>query len=325
MQTGINLQSDFKNSIFFRYIFKPPGVIRAIVYGQAPRIVRICSTVEAREHQLEKLAERCRKRQYSEAVIQAGIERARAVPREEALKKVGKKQEKEGRQHRMVVEYDRRSSPALASVLETNYQQMVGRDQRLARIFQKPPRPAFKRGKNIRELLCRARLPPVKRRVNTRAGGQEAKNSLTRCNKSLGRNGYTACPFITTRPNEVIKSVRVHSTGQDIPVEGRINCKTTGGYLYLLGSSKAPAKQYLGSSSREPKERLREHRRDIINQKFQKAVPKYFHDTKSTEDDIVFAPFRRIRSSNRLVLLHFESKAINEFNLVEAGVNRILT
>ena len=95
--------------------------------------------------------------------------------------------------------------------------------------------------------------------------------------------------------------------------------------MYLLWSGKAPKKQYLGSSSREPRERLKEHRGDIINGRLEKAVPRHFEDIRSTEDDIVFAPFKRIRSSNRQVLLHFESKAINEFNLVEAGVNRILT
>ena len=70
---------------------------------------------------------------------------------------------------------------------------------------------------------------------------------------------------------------------------------------------------------------LKEHRRDVINGKLEKAVPRNFYDTKSTDDDIVFAPFKRIRSSDKLVLIHFETKAINDFNLVEAGINRILT
>ena len=324
LQTGLYNKPNAKNSLLLPSSCHPPGVVRAIVYGLALMNVRICSIVKAREQRLEELAARLRQRSYSEEVIQAGIARARAVPREEALKKVEKRQEGGGRQHRLVVEYDRRSSPALVTVLEANYQQMVGKDQRLARIFPRSPRPAYKRGKNIKELLCCARLPPA-RRMNTRTEGQEARNGLTRCNKSLGRNGCTACPFITSRHNQVIKSVKVHSTGQEIPVEGRINCKSSGGHLYLLWSSKDPTKQYLGSSNREPRERLREHRRDIINQRLEKAVPKHFLGLRSNEDDIVFAPFKRIRSSNRQVLLHFETKAINEFNLVEAGVNRILT
>ena len=170
--------------------------------------------------------------------------------------------------------FDRRSSHALGRILADNYNQMVSRDRRLSKIFPKPPKPGFTRGKNIKELLCRARLPPV-RNVNTRAGGELARHGVTRCNKGLARQGCAACPYITSKPNQVIRSVKFHSTGQVIQVEGRINCKTNCGYLYLLWSSKAPNKQYIGSSSREPRFRLGEHR-DIENGRLDKAVFKHF-------------------------------------------------
>ena len=66
-----------------------------------------------------------------------------------------------------------------------------------------------------------------------------------------------------------------------MPVEGRINCKTRGGYLYLLWSRNVPQQQYLGSSSREPRKRLGEHRRDISDGKVEKAVACHFADTHS--------------------------------------------
>ena len=142
----------------------------------------------------------------------------------------------------------------------------MARDQRLRRIFPNMPQPAFKRGKHLKELLCRAKLPPL-RRIATPAGGQEA-----RCSKGQGRNGSSACPFMTERPNQVIRSVKISNTGQQVPVEGRINCKTRGGYLYLLRSRKVPQQQYLLSSSREPRKRLEEHRRDYSDGKVKKAL-----------------------------------------------------
>jgi hypothetical protein len=66
-----------------------------------------------------------------------------------------------------------------------------------------------------------------------------------------------------------------------IPVEGSINCKTTGGFVYLLWFSKVPNVQYLGSSGQTPGERLRQHRRDIMNGA-PKAVAQHFRDTRST-------------------------------------------
>ena len=323
LETDLYSKPNLKNCLLLPSSCHRPSVVRGIVYGLALRIRRICSTEERAEAQFKKLAERLRERDYSEAIISAGIDRARAVPREEALKKVARKEDEEvGRQHHLIVEYDRRSSPALASVLENNYQQMVSKDQRLGRIFPKPPKPTYKRGKNIKELLCRAKVPPMRRTIPTRAGGQDG---LTRCNKGLNRNGCSACPYITSRPDQVVKSVVIHNTGQVVPIEGRINCKMKGGYLYLLWSKKVPAIQYLGSSYREPRVRFGEHRRDIIDRNEEKAVSKHFLDTNSRVDDIVFVPFKKIRSRDRHILRYMETKLINEYNLIEAGVNRILS
>ena len=87
----------------------------------------------------------------------------------------------------------------------------------------------------------------------------------------------------------------------------------------MLWSTKAPAMQYLGSSEQEPVRRLGGHTGDIENRRFKKAVVKHFFDTKSTVEDIVFVPFKRLRSGSRLILKHFENKAINEFNLSRAA------
>ena len=113
------------------------------------RITRICSSEEAADRRYKELEGRLREREYIEAVIKAGIARAKEVFRTEALKKVDKQQEQgiEERQHRLIVEWDRRSSLALAEILERNYQEMVTRDQRLGKIFPKIQRPAFKRGR----------------------------------------------------------------------------------------------------------------------------------------------------------------------------------
>ena len=323
LQTDLFTKPNAKNTLLLPSSSHNPSVVRSSVYSLGLRITRICSSQETAEKRYKELAERLRERQYSEAVIEAGIARAKAVPRSEALKKVTKQKEESDRQHRLIVEWDRRSSPALSSILEANYREMVDRDQRLGRLFPKVPKPAFKRGKNIKELLCRAKLPPV-RKVNTRGSGVETRNQVTRCNKGLNRQGCVCCPFITSRPNEVIKFVTIHNTGQRIPVEGRINCKTQGGFLYLLWSSKAPALQYLGSSMQEPRRRLGAHKSDIENGRMNRAVAKHFHDTNSTVKDLVFVPFKQIRAGSKLILKHFENRAINEYNMIEAGVNKIL-
>ena len=93
LQTDVYTKPHAKNSLLIPSSCHPPGVVRAIVYGLALMYVRICSTEEARERRLDMLAARLRQRSYSKAVIQAGITRAKAVPREEALKKVEMRKE----------------------------------------------------------------------------------------------------------------------------------------------------------------------------------------------------------------------------------------
>ena len=82
---------------------------------------------------------------------------------------------------------------------------------------------------------------------------------------------------------------------------------------------------YLGSSCREPRDRLGEHKRDIENNEVQKAVPELFVNTHSYVEDLVFRPIKRVKLSCRRVLRHFETRLINELNLIEAGVNRVVS
>ena len=68
----------------------------------------------------------------------------------------------------------------MSGIIGECYRQMVERDQRMGRAFPKVPRPTFRRGKDIKELLCRAKLH-LKRKVETRREGEERRNGVTRC------------------------------------------------------------------------------------------------------------------------------------------------
>jgi hypothetical protein len=151
LQTDLFLKSNAKNSLLLPSSCHPPSVTRASVYGLALRVNRNCSTPEAADLRYEEVAARLRQREYAETVIEAGISKAKAVPRDEALRKVVRQQGGGGRRHRLVTEFDRRSSPALVGILKANYEQMKDRDQRMGRIFPNPPRPSFKRSKNIKD------------------------------------------------------------------------------------------------------------------------------------------------------------------------------
>ena len=157
-----------------------------------------------------------------------------------------------------------RTSPALGKVLRNNFEGMIRRDKRLAKLFPKSPGPVFKRDTNIKELLIRAKLAPDKKEM-TRSTSQTNNNCVTRCNKGTGRPECAMCPYVTDFPNQSIREVKIESSGVTVPVHGRLTCKSSGpgGYLYCLTNTKTK-KQYIGESGRQkPVERFREHRNDI--------------------------------------------------------------
>ena len=221
-------------------------------------------------------------------MVQAGIQRAREVPRNVALEKVNKndKSEENGRQHRLIVQYDRRSSPALGTILRNNYEAACNRDSRFKTIFPNVPKPVFKRGKNLKQLLCRAKLPKPKP-VNTRASDRQNKNGVSRCNKGKGRKQCGACVYLTKHPNQVKKTIKINSSGESVKIEDPINCKTKS-CIYVLESDKSP-KQYAGQSGGPIGRRALQHANDIENDRIEKAVPDQFKKTGFVMADVSVA------------------------------------
>ena len=122
LQTDLYTKPNAKNGLLLPSSAHKTSVTKSSVYSLALRIIRICSQEEDKDKRLEKLAAKLRMREYSDAVIEAGIARAKAVERADALKRVEKQHGEEGgRQHRLITEYDRRSSPALGGILDSNY------------------------------------------------------------------------------------------------------------------------------------------------------------------------------------------------------------
>ena len=298
---------------------------RSSVYSQALRLRRICSKEEWFEEAVEGLEDKLKIRGYSENVVQAGISRARAVTRKEALRRVIKREELKNRQHRLIVEYDRRSCPALAAILVNNYEAAGARDARFPQTFPNIPKPVYRRGTNIKQLLCRAKLPQV-HTIKTRASIRENQRGITRCNKGVDRNTCSACPILTKSPQEVVREIRIHSSGKVVQVEGKLTCKSRS-FLYVLESSKtpkgpgSPPSQYVGQSGTTVANRLRGHVRSIEEQDENKVVGKHFRETHSKREDLVFAPIMKLKSENPWVRLHYERRFMNQHGGIDKFLN----
>ena len=130
-----------------------------------------------------------RSRHYSPGVIKAGIEREIGLVREEELKL---KDDDKLSTPKLIVEYNPRTTPTFQGILKQNYQSMLDMDSRMKKVFPTGPKVVNKRGKNVKEMLCRAKIPPkLSTTMRTRSTAASRRAGFRRCGKSR----CPMCPF----------------------------------------------------------------------------------------------------------------------------------
>ena len=72
---------------------------------------------------------------------------------------------------------DPRTTPSFQAILRENYEGMLEMDSRKKKVFPTCPMVVNKRGKNMKEALCRAKLPPQLASIRTRSAA--AQNRVT--------------------------------------------------------------------------------------------------------------------------------------------------
>ena len=99
--------------------------------------------------------------EYKPGVIDAAVARARAIPRGKALKCILR----QGINNRpvFVASFDPRL-PSIPHITSKHWRSMVSQDTHLEQVFPEPPLVAFKRQKNIRETLIKAKVAPTNTR-----------------------------------------------------------------------------------------------------------------------------------------------------------------
>ena len=113
----------------------PAHVTSNIPFSLALRIVRICSLPEDRDKRLLELRVMLLERDYKPKLVDAAIEKAKLIPRMEALKKVEK--EKQKRRPVFVVTFDPRL-PSISRIVQKHWRTMT-KDPYLKQVFDEPP------------------------------------------------------------------------------------------------------------------------------------------------------------------------------------------
>ena len=321
IQTDLHTKENAKNSYLLPQSNHPSHICRNIPYSLAYRIKRNCSQQEQCELRFVELTDKLVARGYRKRAVESAVDRVRQLDRDSILEKVIRLDNNSDRV-RAVFKFDRRL-PSLSVIFRKNWQTMVTDDRRLLGPFPGPPMICYTRGKNLREEVCRAKLPSGRVRRGEEPG-------FKRCMRPACR----LCPFTGLQPGEVLKKVRISNSGEELQVKGKITCQTSN-ILYIGTCAKedrsrgtCPTRpQYAGETGCTAEERFVGHRNSIVQAYYQGTsmpVGHHFQQAGHSVSDFVFTPVERIYSNNIFVRKARERNLINTMDLIDNGLNKQL-
>ena len=185
---------------------------------------------------------------------------------------------------------------------------MVGQENYLNSVFPEPPLVAYKRQKNIKETLVRAKLPAESERPH------RVQKGLRKCGKCL------ACSYIQEGKSVKGKDYRGNKFTWTIGRE--VSCSSTN-IVYLLQCDKENCrKQYIGETNQELRERIYQHIGYVRNKVISRATGEHFNLPGHSSHNMKFTILEKVKSIDPLYRREREKLLIRKFNSFYGGINK---
>ena len=301
-ESGIlDIKTHIKPTNKFQYLYytssHPRAMKTSVLKGEMHRFLRSTSNKETFLQTKKTLKQKFRDRGYPSPLIE---EIHQTFPFEKRTELINKIPDPEN-----PAIPDRTNEPPLTLVIPYdpwfptlkksihNLWNIIENDEPLNEIFPNRPKIAFKRSKNLRDTLVRAKLPTTTTIRTTETVPTEtppltvAKSSVTPCNKI----NCKCCKSI--RHRTTITSL---STNETFPVEGEYTC-TSRLLIYML-ECPICGMQYIGQTTETLAQRLRRHRLQF-HQKKTLHLYEHFHNHGWTSfDQITIQPIDYIPNTS---------------------------
>ena len=235
----------------------------AIPFSQALRMCRICSTNNDFKKRSLELKSHLLHRGYKPSFVQDQIDRASHIRREDAL--TPRTRTCHNQRVPLVVTYHP-NLPNLTALTKKNNLPVLHASSHLKKAIPERPLIAYRRQKNLRDLLVKAELKL--------AGLQPASGS-----SPCGTRRCLTCSHIQTGT-----TFQSATTNQAFNVRATATCKTRN-MIYLIDCRKCQ-KQYVGETQNPLHIRLNGHRNDITHKRTEKPVASHFNSQGHSLDDL---------------------------------------
>ena len=303
IETDLYKKKTDRNQYLLTSSIHPIQCTRNVPYSLGLRIVRICSQPENREKRFQELKNLLLERGYKSKLIDTALDRARKIPRNFALQKV--KNSKKSDRPVFAVTFDPRL-PAIPNCQAKHWRAMVAQDIYLAEVFPQPPLTAFKRQKNLRDFLVRAKVPSP-----PRPHRQRQLKGMKKCGKMC-----TACPFVQEG-----KVVKINT--KEWKINTRLDCNSYN-IIYLITCQKDNCKDkfYIGHSKRILKFRFADHRGYVVNKHLDKTVGEHFNRPGHSRSDMTVTALEQVKKNDLFYRREREKYLINKFDTIRKGMNK---
>ena len=291
-------------------------------YSLALRIRRICSsTVDFKKH-CKELTERLRQRGYKLGLIKNGLRKAAALSRESLLHNEHQPQTRQSENRTIFSTTYNPRLPHLHHKLK-ELQPILHASERCKSIFPQSPLIAYRRNRNLDDLLVSRRLPSdtqisvsnttsVDRkscvceecnRTFTSARGKlihyKLMHQKTDINAEAG-NGFHKCGdkrCMTCAKGTFGKSINITTTRKEFEIKQKITCKTSN-VVYCITCTKCMA-QYIGETKQEIHQRQTGHLSDI--KKKITGLPYVRHFLECGVEHYTITGVEKVRSRDPLI------------------------
>ena len=272
-------------------------------YASALRIIRICTKPENRDRRLQELKELFLARNYNEGLVDRAIEKARKVPRKYALKRADRGTNE--KRPVFATKYDPRM-PFISNIQSKHWRTMSNSDQYLKEVFPQPPLTAYRKQKNLKDLLIKSKVAPAPKKYPERKVAGMAK-----CGKPC-----PACPYINTQ-----KEVKIDEKSS-WKIMKKYTCETFN-CIYLIECQKENCQsRYIGQTGRQFKYRLADHRGYIKNEVLDQPLGAHFNLPGHCQANMKATILEQVKYNNEAYRKEREKFLINKFNTFYSGLNK---
>ena len=282
-----------RNAYLHYTSYHPRKQVQNIPYGQFLRAKKICSDPKDAKNSMREIESNLRGRGYPSKETTTQMDKTKDVPREALLID---KPKRTSRRTPFTTTYNKHLPP-IQGIINKHWP-ILHTNKDIAPAFTEPPVLAYRRNKNLRNLIGQVHLSRGRKIL------PKKQPKIVGCSPCLASNKNKCCRQVTSS-----KHFKSDRTGEQFDIRHKLNCRSRN-TIYLGYCVKCPFNQYVGKSEPPAHKRINTHRSDVHSTKGNSFDKHFALPGHSYDHDARFVLIEQIR--NEEILSKEEIRSILE-------------